>query len=151
MLPALFFALALFAPLTAAQQGATGPLSVECLGCICEAISNCNRTLTCSGDVCGLFRITWAYWSDAGKPVLQGDNPSADGAYGRCTVDPYCAALTVQQYMTKYSQDCNRDGSVDCTDFARIHKLGGYGCGAPLDPIYEQKYTTCINHVQTLG
>jgi hypothetical protein len=54
-------------------------LSVECLGCICEAISGCNRTLTCGGEVCGLFRITWAYWSDAGKPVLQGDNAAADG------------------------------------------------------------------------
>jgi len=62
-----------------AGQDAGGPLSVECLGCICEAISNCNRTLTCSGEVCGLFRITWAYWSDAGKPVLQGDNPTAEG------------------------------------------------------------------------
>jgi len=56
-----------------------GPVSELCLGCICEAASNCNRSLGCNGDVCGLFRITWAYWADAGKPVIAQDNPNADG------------------------------------------------------------------------
>lgn len=52
------------------------PLSEVCLACICESISSCNRNQTCEGDVCGMFRITWAYWADSGKPVLQGDNPN---------------------------------------------------------------------------
>jgi len=54
-------------------------VSELCLGCICEAASNCNRSLGCNGDVCGLFRITWAYWADAGKPVIAQDNPNAEG------------------------------------------------------------------------
>jgi hypothetical protein len=54
-------------------------VSELCLGCICEAVSNCNRSLGCNGDVCGLFRITWAYWADAGKPVIAQDHPDNEG------------------------------------------------------------------------
>ncbi|KAF4526485.1 hypothetical protein B566_EDAN013772 [Ephemera danica] len=106
---------------------------------------------TRGGDVCGLFRITWAYWSDAGKPVLQNDSPDSQGAYSRCTVDPYCAAQTVQGYMQKYAQDCTGDRKINCEDYARIHRLGGYGCGAPLDNIYSQRFYNCMTHVQQLG
>lgn len=35
------------------------PVTDVCLGCICEASSGCDRSLKCTGDVCGLFRITW--------------------------------------------------------------------------------------------
>lgn len=49
-----------------------------CLGCICEAISGCNRTTTCAGDVCGLFRLTWAYWADSGKPTVGGEAPTSE-------------------------------------------------------------------------
>jgi hypothetical protein len=59
------------------------PVSELCLGCICEAISNCNRSLGCNGDVCGLFRITWAYWADAGKPVIAQDNADNEGGEGQ--------------------------------------------------------------------
>lgn len=48
-----------------------------CLGCICEAISNCNRTLKCDGDVCGLFRITWPYWADSGKPTVNNEDKNS--------------------------------------------------------------------------
>lgn len=58
------------------------PVSQTCLGCICEASSGCNTTLKCNGDVCGPFRITWAYWADSGKPTLS-DEPagSKDGNF----------------------------------------------------------------------
>lgn len=63
-------------------SGQESPVTQTCLGCICEAISGCNRTSTCAGDVCGLFRITWAYWSDAGKPTVAGEPPSSEtGTY----------------------------------------------------------------------
>lgn len=41
------------------SESRDAPVTQTCLGCICEAISGCNRTTTCAGDVCGLFRITW--------------------------------------------------------------------------------------------
>lgn len=49
-----------------------------CLGCICEAISGCNRNTSCTGDVCGLFRLTWAYWADSGKPTVGGEAPTSE-------------------------------------------------------------------------
>lgn len=49
-----------------------------CLGCICEAVSGCDRTKKCSDGICGLFGITWAYWSDSGKPTLNGVDPASD-------------------------------------------------------------------------
>ncbi|BES87788.1 Destabilase [Nesidiocoris tenuis] len=122
-----------------------------CLGCICEAISDCNITTACNGDVCGLFRITWPYWSDAGKPVLKFDNPQDPGAYQRCVTDPSCGAQAVNGYMAKFGQDCNNDGNIDCWDFAAIHKLGGYNCRQNIDPVYWAKFSNCQQQVAQLG
>lgn len=56
------------------------PVTDICLGCICEAVSSCNQSLKCDGSTCGLFRITWAYWADSGKPTQQGEaNDSPTG------------------------------------------------------------------------
>lgn len=120
------------------------PVSQTCLGCICEASSGCNTTLKCDGDVCGPFRITWGYWHDSGKPTFNNESPDSKQAFANCVNDAFCAARAVQGYMTKYGQDCNGDGKVDCDDYARIHRHGGYGCSAPLDPAYETPYKLCI-------
>ncbi|XP_076233265.1 uncharacterized protein LOC143178454 [Calliopsis andreniformis] len=118
-----------------------------CLGCICEATSNCNATVGCDGSVCGPFRITWAYWVDAGKPKLN-DGSNDNDSYTQCTNDLYCAADTLKRYMDKFVQDCNGDGVVDCDDFLRIHQLGGYGCSGSLNSKFENTYKHCI---QTYG
>ncbi|KAJ3625103.1 hypothetical protein MTP99_018668 [Tenebrio molitor] len=34
--------------------------------CVCEAMSSCNTNGSCTGDMCGLFKITWAYWVGGG-------------------------------------------------------------------------------------
>ncbi|KYB26179.1 lysozyme [Tribolium castaneum] len=120
------------------------PVTQQCLGCICEAISSCDTSGSCAGDVCGPFRITWAYWSDAGKPTVGGESPEAVTAYSNCARDTYCSALAVQGYMHKFQQDCNNDGKIDCDDFALIHKLGGYGCkGAAFPGVYGERYLQC--------
>jgi hypothetical protein len=49
------------------------------------------------------------------------------------------------------TQDCNRDGVIDCLDYAAIHKLGGYGCSAPLDQYYKNKYDACQRAVVELS
>lgn len=64
--------------LTLGSPDENKPVTDVCLGCICEAVSGCNRTLSCAGDVCGLFRITWAYWADSGKPTVTGEPPSSE-------------------------------------------------------------------------
>jgi len=133
------------------QQQQYQPLTEVCLGCICEAISSCNQTLMCEGDVCGVFRITWAYWYDSGKPVLPGDNPNDAHAHVRCLNNPDCAKKSAIGYLTRFAQDCNHDGVVDCLDYASIHKLGGYGCSAPLNVEYKEKFDKCQNDVYHLS
>ncbi|XP_057665005.1 lysozyme-like [Diorhabda carinulata] len=125
------------------------PVTQVCLGCICEAISRCNTSSVCSGDVCGPFRITWGYWADSGKPTLKGKSPNDPDAYSSCAGDTYCAALSVQGYMKKFQQDCNNDGKIDCDDFALIHTHGGYGCkGNILPEPFGERYQQCKKFVQ---
>ncbi|XP_055319149.1 lysozyme 3-like [Sitodiplosis mosellana] len=128
------------------QQGQDQPVTQTCLGCICEAISNCNRTAICNGDVCGLFRLTWGYWSDAGKPTIAGESPTAESAYANCANDPFCAASAVQGYMQRFGQDCNGDGRIDCYDHALIHYRGGYGCKGDLPEKYSGVFNQCLNN-----
>ncbi|KAJ8684301.1 hypothetical protein QAD02_020093 [Eretmocerus hayati] len=120
-------------------------VSPACLGCICDAASGCNTTLGCTNDVCGPFRITLSYWTDGGKPSLNNETNPDDSAFEECVNDAMCAARAIQGYMERYSQDCNNDGVVNCDDFARIHKLGGFGCTAPLDEEYEKDFNVCRN------
>ncbi|XP_026321249.1 invertebrate-type lysozyme 3-like [Hyposmocoma kahamanoa] len=123
------------------------PVTEVCLGCLCQAVSGCKQGQGCEGDHCGLFHITWAYWADAGKPTVRGQNPDQPDAYPTCANDPYCAAQTVQGYMRRYGQDCNKDGQVNCYDYIAIHKLGGYGCSGSLPQEYVNVFNQCITAV----
>lgn len=131
------------------------PVTELCLNCICEAISGCNATSICVNPekgVCGLFRITWAYWVDAGKLTINGEAPDSDHAFIHCANDPHCAANTVQNYMKQFNQDCNGDGEMDCHDYARIHKMGGYGCKSNEVPYkYLSTFDDCIENYQDQG
>ncbi|XP_069963726.1 uncharacterized protein [Bactrocera oleae] len=60
------------------------PVNDVCLGCLCEAISGCNSTAVCTGDVCGLYRITWPFWSDGGNLTSSGESPESETAYANC-------------------------------------------------------------------
>ncbi|EEB19554.1 conserved hypothetical protein [Pediculus humanus corporis] len=133
------------------SQKTVGPADDICIGCLCEAASSCNTTLGCNGSVCGLFRITYPFWVDAGKPVIALDNPDSPDAWVRCVTEPFCAAQAVQQYFTKFQQDCNRDGKIDCVDFASIHHLGGYGCSSGTwNKDFEARFYNCLTSVQSL-
>lgn len=127
-------------------SGQKQDITQVCLGCICEAISGCNVTQGCTGDICGPFHITWGYWADSGKPTINGQPVTDNNAYSNCANDAQCAARALQGYMEKYGQDCNNDGSINCDDYVRIHYLGGYGCANPLPPKYENAYTACRAH-----
>ncbi|XP_050716992.1 lysozyme-like isoform X3 [Eriocheir sinensis] len=111
-------------------------VDLSCMDCLCEAATGCNFTAKCGTGsyFCGPFHISWGYWADAGKPVLQHDKPERKGAFETCAIDPYCSANIVSEYMNKFSKDCDGDGVVSCRDYARIHKLGRNGCAAPLPP-----------------
>ncbi|KAF7996972.1 hypothetical protein HCN44_005249 [Aphidius gifuensis] len=126
------------------QNSTAEPISQICFGCICEAASGCDTQTGCDGAVCGPFRITWGYWADADKITLNGEDPKTEGAYSRCLNDAFCASKVVESYMNKFGQDCNGDGRINCDDYVRIHRLGGYGCSSPLDSKYENTYKTCM-------
>ncbi|XP_031622100.1 lysozyme-like [Contarinia nasturtii] len=125
-------------------QSGESPVTQTCLGCICEAISGCNRTAICTGEVCGLFRLTWGYWADSGKPTIAGESPTSETAYANCANDAYCAASAVQGYMTRFGQDCNGDGKINCYDHAAIHYKGGYGCKGDLPEKYGNVFNSCL-------
>ncbi|RWS30551.1 Destabilase-like protein [Leptotrombidium deliense] len=95
------------------------PVSDNCLSCICEASSGCDLKKQCEGDFCGAYLISWAYWSDGGKPGTD---------YISCALNKKCAERAIQGYMSKWLTDCNADGVIDCDDFAAIHKLGPQSC-----------------------
>ena len=63
--------------------GQVAPIVTEdCLGCICQASTNCNMTVGCTGGdqyLCGPFLISWPYWADGGKFVLANDNADRQG------------------------------------------------------------------------
>lgn len=82
----------------------SGGVNTPCLGCLCEAISNCNRTLGCAGDICGLFHLTWGFWADGGKPTRANESPEDQKAFANCANDAFCAAQAVQGYMAKFEQ-----------------------------------------------
>ncbi|KAK2706380.1 hypothetical protein QYM36_016427 [Artemia franciscana] len=132
-----------------------GDITPNCLGCICESGTKCNISVTCISPWpeaywCGPFLISWAYWSDAGKPVLAGDDPTRKGAFEACVQDVDCSVNTVKAYMTRFKQDCNDDGRIDCEDYVRIHRNGGYGCKAPIEETqYYKNFQTCKNIVPT--
>nr|CAD7416081.1 unnamed protein product [Timema poppensis] len=141
-----------------------------CLGCICEATTNCNLTIGCNNQgLCGPFLISQEYWIDAGTPVIRGDSPYSQGggsesvrkapltrdvmipAYHRCVIEPYCAATTVRNYMRQFKQDCNQDSLFDCDDIARIHYLGGYQCGIDISHKgYYRVFKQCLNSIRQL-
>ncbi|KAH8402041.1 hypothetical protein KR009_009376 [Drosophila setifemur] len=130
------------------------PVTELCLNCICEAISGCNATAICTSPekgACGIFRITHAYWVDAGKLTINEEHPDSEKGFINCANDPHCAANLVQNYMKKFNQDCNDDGEMDCHDYARIHKLGAYGCQADLPYKYQSVFEECIEKYEDEG
>ncbi|GFT78771.1 uncharacterized protein NPIL_563941, partial [Nephila pilipes] len=67
-----------------------------------------------------------------------------------CLIDKECAEKTVRGYMLRYGRDCDGSGTVDCSDFARIHKMGYKQCGSNtlLDTAYWKKIQLCIEDYQ---
>ncbi|CAL1277527.1 unnamed protein product [Larinioides sclopetarius] len=62
-----------------------------------------------------------------------------------CLSNKTCAEQAVRGYMRKYGQDCDRNGVIDCSDFARIHKLGYGQCSSDsiLNTDYWEKFEIC--------
>ncbi|XP_032596806.1 lysozyme 3 isoform X2 [Drosophila grimshawi] len=120
------------------------PVTENCLECLCEAKSNCNATKICVNGACGIFRITWGYWTEGGSLTLPNDTSLSEEAFTNCVNDPICAAETIQKYMYKYGQDCNGDGRIDCLDFGALHKMGNLRCQDELPYTFGRIFHKCL-------
>ncbi|KAI1292668.1 Lysozyme [Halotydeus destructor] len=93
-----------------------------CFKCICNANGGC-ASRSCHGQgsstYCGPYGISRAYWQEAGQP---------GPGYEECAKDKSCSEMTMLDYMVKNVRDCNKDGTVDCTDIAAVHHAGSYKC-----------------------
>ncbi|XP_017024388.1 lysozyme 2 [Drosophila kikkawai] len=120
------------------------PVTEDCLDCLCETMSGCNASAICVNGACGIFRITWGYWVEGGKITLPGDTALSDDAFTNCVNDPHCAADTIQSYMFKHGQDCNRDEEINCLDYGALHKLGNLGCQGQLPFPFANVFNRCL-------
>ncbi|XP_017835498.1 lysozyme 2, partial [Drosophila busckii] len=142
--------LQLLTKIAAAENVENKPVTEDCLECICEAKSGCNDTAICVNGACGIFRITWGYWVEAGQLTLPNDTSLSEQAFTNCVNEPRCAADTVQHYMSKYGQDCNNDERIDCLDYGNLHKLGYLNCRADLPYSFGKPFHSCLRNKQRL-
>nr|AAY54913.1 IP06144p [Drosophila melanogaster] len=126
------------------------PVTEDCLDCLCETMSGCNASAICVNGACGIFRITWGYWVEAGKLTLPTDTALSD-AFTNCVNQPHCAANTVQNYMFKHGQDCNGDEHIDCLDFGALHKLGNLKCQEELPYIFAKVFNRCLKSKERMA
>ncbi|XP_017049519.1 lysozyme [Drosophila ficusphila] len=126
------------------EPGSPKPITETCLVCMCEALSGCNATAVCVNGACGIFRLTWDQWVDSGRITIPGDSPLTDSSFTNCANDPYCAADTLQSYMTKYGQDCNDDEKEDCYDYGAIHYMGPFNCKADMPFTFANIFQRCL-------
>ncbi|EDW91858.2 lysozyme [Drosophila yakuba] len=127
------------------------PVTEDCLDCLCETMSGCNASAICVNGACGIFRITWGYWVEAGKLTLPTDTALSEDAFTNCVNQPHCAANTVQNYMFKHGQDCNGDEHIDCLDFGALHKLGNLKCQEELPYIFAKVFNRCLKSKERLA
>ncbi|XP_023720996.1 uncharacterized protein LOC111871853 isoform X1 [Cryptotermes secundus] len=148
----LFLLLAVTTTWSILAPGRQNHLDMElCMGCICEATSNCNLTFHCTRGLCGPFLTSQVYWKQAGRPTIPGDHPNNKGAYIRCVTEPYCAAATVHHYLARYAQDCDGNGRIDCEDYAKIHYMGGQQCTIHMEHLgYYKVFKECHKSIQHL-
>ncbi|KAI3385204.1 hypothetical protein SNEBB_001946 [Seison nebaliae] len=112
-------------------------ISSTCMKCICKIESGC-RALPCAFDVnslsCGYYQIKEAYWIDCGRP---------GGSWKSCSLSKSCADSCVKKYMARYGTFCTKGRTPTCSDYARIHNGGPYGCRSSATLGYANKVKHC--------
>lgn len=135
-------------------------INAECFECICEASTGCNTASRCqSSDVrhtrCGLFLISYEQWLNSGlsaQLVSRDDllvDPAADErAFYSCVTDRKCAERLLSTLFSPNNNrqalfDCNRDGKIDCYDYAALHQSSRSQCASAT--FLESQYWTDFN------
>ena len=110
--------------------------------------NGCNKTIPCDEKspsnraACGPFLLDYNYWLDAAPPVHR----DSAAAFVKCANDRSCAESVVRRYLSKWANDCNADGFIDCLDYAVLHRLGPKYCNSEsiYDSLYFQKFQNCF-------
>ncbi|XP_054269222.1 invertebrate-type lysozyme 6-like isoform X1 [Macrosteles quadrilineatus] len=107
-------------------------VSEECLDCLCQLLTKCDLYRGCQNGDCGPFGVTMPFWEDAvgiqDQDGAKRNDPKLISEYEKCATDLICTTKAIQNYMELYKRDCNKDGVIDCLDFAAIHTQGPTGC-----------------------
>ncbi|KAL5291593.1 hypothetical protein ACFFRR_010794 [Megaselia abdita] len=133
--------------LTVSNNPSETHISEVCLQCLCETVSECKPAI-CRDVPCGLYKISKGYWFDAGEPTLEGTEKQMqdDNGYQQCINNPYCSARTISAYVSRFGQDCNKDGVINCDDIMQLHVQGPTGCrmNKEIDMQFKTRYDSCI-------
>jgi len=142
-------------PTTVCLEGnAEDSITNQCLGCICEASSRCDKLTGCvaNGALCGPFLISRLFWIDAGRCTLDGDDPNDVQSWRKCSTDLQCASRIVRSHTEAFAQDCNGDGLITCDDYVMMHRNGAYECSKPIqDTEFWKIYQECKNVITSQG
>ncbi|KAI0209631.1 hypothetical protein LSAT2_005641 [Lamellibrachia satsuma] len=111
-------------------NGNAAGLTHNCISCIGKVSGGAKRVGKCS-SVCGPFAITWAYWSDCGKPET----------YWHCATQMACSRRCARAYLGKYS----RGVTNSCEYYARVHRGGPYGWWQWSNTVFWKKVKKCCN------
>ena len=99
-------------------------ISEESLQCLCEVYSGCEFRSDCilkeEQDVCGPYRLTRDYWTDAGL----GLDSSELGSYIECTKNLECSERVIKRYISIHIKDCDDNGRIDWVDIGLVHFYG---------------------------
>lgn len=111
---------------------AKGPITPECIACICKVESNCTDSPCEDGKGCGYFKLTKTDWSLCGKPL---------GSWETCAHSIGCSSSCMQVYVALYSFWC--DGH-SCEHASRLINGGTEQCKKPGTVPYWHKVKNCL-------
>lgn len=102
---------------------ASGMMSVDCLRCLCYAMSNCRPigcTMTYGLNTCGYFQLDYDSWNDCG---------AIGKGFRECANNVTCASQCLQNYMKRFARKA--DCTLNCEGFSRELGGGPNGCNQP--------------------
>jgi hypothetical protein len=100
-----------------------------------------------------MFLISYDQWLAAGlsrelvsREALARDPAADERAFYECVTGRDCAERLLSVYMARNQKDCDKDGRIDCYDYAAIHHGGLDQCASEslLDSQYWNDFNACL-------
>lgn len=100
-----------------------------------------------------MFLISYDQWLTTGlsrelvtREALARDAAADERAFYECVTTRECSERLLAIFMARNQKDCDRDGRVDCYDYAAIHHSGLEQCASEslLDSQYWNDFNACL-------